>query len=147
MPNSCGVDKCVSAAQQCASYHGSTSRPHRALAGDAAVGAFTYLLVDCAHFALSAAAFLHPDMNFLRSLPWTPLASASFEHSSEAAVRGFSAFFAAGAVFVAGGEAGVVVCANAELIKNSEAKAVAAMREERFVMGSPQVEKSTKVTQ
>src|SRR3977135_3642434 len=102
------------------------------------------------HFALSAPPFLHSDMNFLRSLPWTPLVSASFEHSSEAAVRGFSAFFSAGAilsggaafaagagaVFAAGaGVAGVVVCANAELIRSREANAVAAAREDRVIMG------------
>src|SRR5437879_2824394 len=48
------------------------------------------------YFAFSAAVFLHSERNFLRSLPLSPLASASFEHSSEAAVRGFSAFFSAG---------------------------------------------------
>ena len=31
------------------------------------------------------AAFLHSDRNFLRSLPWRPLVSASLEHSSDAA--------------------------------------------------------------
>src|SRR6202171_4111653 len=73
------------------------------------------------HFGLSAALFLQSDMNFLRSLPWTPLVSASLEHSSDAAVRGFSAFFAGGlgAVFAAGaGVAGAVPCANAELISS-----------------------------
>src|SRR5947209_7933407 len=89
------------------------------------------------HFGLSAAAFLHSDMNFLRSLPWTPLVSASFEHSSDAAVRGFSAFFSAGAAFVAGaGVAGAVVWAKAELIKSKDAKTVAAAREDRVIMGS-----------
>jgi hypothetical protein len=98
------------------------------------------------YFGLSAAAFLHSDMNFLRSLPWTPLASASFEHCSEAAVRGFSAFFSvaafgAGAVFAAGaGVAGVVVCANAELMSNKDAIAVAATREENVIMTVPRVE-------
>src|ERR1700680_3585619 len=89
------------------------------------------------HFGLSAAVFLHSDMNFLRSLPWTPLVSASFEHSREAALRGFSAFFsAAGAAFAAGaGVAGVVVCANAELISSRDAKAVAATREDIVIMG------------
>src|SRR5258707_12445507 len=53
-------------------------------------------------FGLAAASFLHCDMNFLRSLPWTPLVSASLEHSSDAAVRGFSAFFSAGGAFAAG---------------------------------------------
>jgi hypothetical protein len=38
-----------------------------------------------AHF-LSAAVFLQSERNFLRSLPCSPLASASLEHSSEAAV-------------------------------------------------------------
>src|SRR6266446_4973285 len=53
------------------------------------------------YFALSAppaAVFLHSARNFLRSLPLSPLASASFEHSREAAVRGFSAFFSGGAL-------------------------------------------------
>lgn len=89
------------------------------------------------HFALAAAAFLHSDMNFLRSLPWTPLVSASFEHSREASVRGFSAFFSAGAIFVAGaGVAGAVACANAELIRSRDAKAVAAAREDIVIMGN-----------
>src|SRR3954464_14363842 len=98
------------------------------------------------HFGLSAAAFLHSDMNFLRSLPWSFLASASFEHCSEAAVRGFSAFFSvvafgAGAVFAAGaGVAGAVVCANAELASNKDAIAVAATREENVIMTVPRVE-------
>ena len=60
--------------------------------------------------------FLHSERNFLRSLPCNPLASASFEHSSEAEVRGFSAFLSAGAlasVLVAAVLAGAVVCAEA----------------------------------
>jgi hypothetical protein len=74
--------------------------------------------------------------------------SASFEHSSDAAVRGFSAFFSEGVIFVAGstffsagailvagaGVAGVVVCANAELISSSDARAVAAAREDNVIM-------------
>src|ERR1035437_9038078 len=104
------------------------------------------------HFGLSAAAFLPSDMNFLRSLPWMPLVSASFEHSSDAAVRGFSAFFSAGAIFGAGavfavgaGVAGAVVCANAELIKSRDAKAVAAAREDIVIMGAPRVEEGRNV--
>src|SRR5260370_37955344 len=104
------------------------------------------------HFALSAAVFLHSDMNFLRSLPWTPLVSASFEHSSDAARRGLAAFFSAGAIFAAGsacagavlaagaGVAGAVVCANAEPISSREARAVAATREDIVSMGAPRVE-------
>src|SRR6476620_8713792 len=93
------------------------------------------------HFAFSAAAFLHWERNFLRSLPLSPLASASFEHSSEAAVRGFSAFFSAGAIFGAGvaagaGVAGAVVCANAEPISSRDTTAVAARREEIIVIES-----------
>src|SRR6266568_1405547 len=90
------------------------------------------------HFGLSAAVFLHSERNFLRSLPFSPLASASFEHSSEAAVRGFSAFFSAGALVSALGAsvlAGAVVCADAEPISSSEAMAVAVARAEIFVMG------------
>jgi hypothetical protein len=88
------------------------------------------------YFALAAASFLHSDMNFLRSLPWTPLVSASFEHSSDAVVRAFFSAGAIGAVFAAGaGAAGGVVCANAELIKNSDAKAVAAAREPIVIIG------------
>src|SRR5260221_10687304 len=95
------------------------------------------------HFALSApplpsAVFLHSARNFLRSLPFSPLASASFEHSSEAAVRGFAAFFSAGALVSALGAsvlAGAAVCADAKPISSSEAMAVAVTREEIFVMG------------
>ena len=91
------------------------------------------------HFVLAAASFavfLHSDMNFLRSLPWMPLVSASFEHSSDAAVRAFFVVGAIGAVFAAGAgaAAGGVVCANAELIKNRDAKAVAAAREAIVIM-------------
>src|SRR5437899_8323179 len=69
------------------------------------------------HFALSADVFLHSDMNFLRSLPWRLLVSASFEHSSDAAVRGLAAFFSAGAIFVAGSAfAGAVLAAGAGVV-------------------------------
>src|SRR5438034_7177489 len=94
-------------------------------------------VISRGHFALSAAAFLHSERNFLRSLPLSPLASASFEHSSEAAVRGFSAFFSAGAfasVLVASVLAGAVVCAEAAPINRRET-AVAVAREDIFVMG------------
>src|SRR5947199_156148 len=63
------------------------------LLGEGQTGAIT----SPYHFALGAAPFLQSERNFLRSLPCSPLASASFEHSSEAAVRGFSAFFSVGA--------------------------------------------------
>jgi len=90
---------------------------------------------------LAAAAFLQLAMNFLRSLPWTPFASASFEHSSEAAVRGFCAFFSAVVAFAAGaGAAGAAVCADAELISNSDAKAIAAAREIIVFMGHLMIE-------
>src|SRR3954453_22661000 len=98
------------------------------------------------YFGLSAAAFLHSDMNFLRSLPCTPLASASFEHCSDAAVRGFSTFFAAGAVgagallAVGAGVAGAVACANAEPESSSDATSVTAAREENVIMTVPRVE-------
>src|SRR6476620_6598802 len=90
------------------------------------------------YFAFAAAVFLHSERNFLRSLPLSPLASASFEHSSEAAVRGFSAFFSAGAlvsVLVASVLAGAVVCADAAPISRREATAVAVAKEEILVMG------------
>jgi hypothetical protein len=91
----------------------------------------------------SFAVFLQSDMNFLRSLPWTPLVSASFEHSNEAAVRGFSAFFSAGAILAAGaGVAGAVVCASAVLIRKMDAKAAAAAREDIVIMGAPRVEEA-----
>src|SRR5258707_5767226 len=91
------------------------------------------------HFAFSAEAFLHSERNFLRSLLCSPLASACFEHSSEAAVRGFSAFFSAGAIFGAGvaagaGEAGAVGCANAGPISSKDTTAVAAMPGEIVVI-------------
>src|SRR5438874_6243771 len=104
------------------------------LLGEGQTGAIT----SPYHFALGAAPFLQSERNFLRSLPCSPLASASFEHSSEAAVRGFSAFFSAGALVSALGAsvlAGAVVCADAEPISSSEAMAVAVARAEIFVMG------------
>src|SRR6202140_5326577 len=104
-------DKCASAPQQCTVGYG---RPCLSVCAAAITAAATD------YFALSAAAFLHSERNFLRSLPLSPLASASFEHSSEAAVRaGFSAFLSAGAIFGAGvaagaGVAGAVVWGTAE---------------------------------
>jgi hypothetical protein len=97
------------------------------------------------HFALLAASFLHAERNFLRSLPLSPLASASLEHSIEAALRGLSAFFAAGAVVAAGVSvlsAGAGVCANAALIRSREAKAVATAREDIGIMAAPRVEEA-----
>src|SRR5882757_5399153 len=89
---------------------------------------------------LSPAALRHSERNFLRSLPCRPLASASLEHSSEAAVCGFSAFGAlasalGAASLAAGAAAGAVVCADAEPISRSEATAAAVAREEIFIMG------------
>src|SRR5262249_10772973 len=79
---------------------------------------------------------------FLRSLPCRPLASASFEHSSEAAVRGFSAL-AAGAA--AG--AGVWVCAKAEPASRSDAaSARPAVREEVVIMEAPPENRERKAT-
>src|SRR5258708_7795330 len=109
------------------------------MTGCRAVSRIAFAAAAAVHFALSAAVFLHSDMNFLRSLPWRLLLSASFEHSSEAAVRGF---FSAGAALAAGAAvsvlaAGAVVCANAELISSRDAKAVAAAREDRVIMGAP----------
>ena len=95
-------------------------------------------LQDFGFAAAPLAPRLHSDMNFLRSLPWTPLVSASFEHSSDAAVRGFSARFWVGAAFAAGAVvAGDVVCANAELIRNRDAIAVTAAREDIVIMVTP----------
>jgi hypothetical protein len=70
------------------------------------------------------------------------------EHSSDSGLRGFSAFLAAGAAVAAGADvagAGAVVCANAEPIRSTEAKAVATAREDRVIMGAPQVEEARKV--
>jgi hypothetical protein len=58
-------------------------------------------------FALLAASFLHSERNFLRSLPFRPLASASLEHSSDSAERGLAIFLSAGAAasdLAAGGD-------------------------------------------
>jgi hypothetical protein len=61
------------------------------------------------------------------------------EHSSDAAVRGFAAFFSAGAAALSAGAgvAGAAVCAKAELINSRDAKAVAAAREDMVIMGVP----------
>src|ERR1700730_5941411 len=90
------------------------------------------------HFAaapLEAASFLQSERNFLRSLPCSPLASASLEHSSEAALWTIGALVS---VFAAG----VVVCANAEPTSSMDAKAVASAREDMVVMGAPQVKEA-----
>src|SRR4030081_3444487 len=141
MANPYCPDKCASAIQQCgfnARGKQRVSTPALPLRGGRNEEPTSYV------FGLAAASFavfLHSDMNFLRSLPWTPLVSASFEHSSEAGVRGFSAFFSAGAILVAGaGVAGAVVCAKAVLIRKRDAKAVAAAREVIVIMGAPRVE-------
>src|SRR5258708_31202985 len=47
-------------------------------------------------------AFLHAERNFCRSLPFRPLASASFEHSIDFAVRALGAALAARAAAAAG---------------------------------------------
>jgi hypothetical protein len=84
--------------------------------------------------------------NFLRSLPFNPFASASLEHSIEAAERGLLAVVAAaaGGVEAPGAVAGAG-CAKAEPIRKRDATAVAARREERVIIGSPQVEEARKV--
>ena len=84
---------------------------------------------------LAFASFLHWLMNFLRSLPWIFLSSASLEQASDSALRGFSAFLA-GAV-AAGAAAGAAVCASAGPAKNNDAIATAARREEIFIMEAP----------
>jgi hypothetical protein len=91
--------------------------------------------------AASFASFLHWLMNLWRSLPWMSLASACFEHSIDAALRGFSAFFsvAAGAAesLLAAG-----VCASTGLANSSrDAKAAVAAREDIVIMGAPRVKR------
>src|ERR1700732_4069643 len=121
-------DKCANAMQQCAcpgrfdpsplQGEGSSKRNHLAAA------------------PLEADSFLQSERNFLRSLPCSPLASASFEHSGEAALRGFSAFFSVAAGAAAGA---VVVCALAELRSSRDAKAAAAaVRKTIVFMDAPQ---------
>jgi hypothetical protein len=76
------------------------------------------------------------------------LASASLEHSSDAAVRtgALESAFGAASVFAAGaGAAGVGVCANAEPIRSTEAKAIAAAREDIVIMEAPLVEEGRNV--
>ena len=90
---------------------------------------------DVSDYFLSAAARLHSERNFLRSLPCNPLASASLEHSSEAALWTMGALVSVLA-------AGAGVCANAEPISSMEAKAVASAREDIVVMGAPQVKEA-----
>src|ERR1700685_828656 len=74
-----------------------------------------------AGYFFSFAAALHSERNFLRSLPCSPLASASLEHSSDAALRAL--------VVLAAGASGV--WASAGLANSmSDAKTVAIVREE-----------------
>src|SRR3984893_6579807 len=97
---------------------------------------------------LSAAAFLHSERNFLRSLPLSPLASASLEHSSDSAVRGFAIFLsvAAGAAVSLLAAGAVVVCARTGLAnRNRDAKAAAATREDIVIMEAPRVEEGRNV--
>src|ERR1700688_4077942 len=130
MANPCAGDKCARATAAMRALI--DPNPPPAGQGEVKAGKRNHFGFAAASFAV----FLHSDMNFLRSLPWTPLVSASFEHSSEAAERGFSAFFSAGAILVAGaGAAGVVVCADTELIRNREAMAATAAREDIVIIG------------
>src|ERR1700749_3237231 len=95
--------------------------------------AWGYLLAGAP--PLTACSFLQSERNFLRSLPCRPLASASFEHSSEAAGRGFSAFFSVAAGAAAGA---VEVCAKAAPANRSEAaSARPAAREDIVIMEAP----------
>src|SRR5581483_976340 len=89
-------------------------------------------------YFFSAAAFLHSARNFLRSLPWSPWASASLEHSIDSAVRGFCIFLSEAGAIASDLAAGALVCARAGLARStSEARTAAAVREEIF-MGIPQ---------
>jgi hypothetical protein len=72
---------------------------------------------------------------------------ASFEHSSEAAVRGFCTFLVAGAIFEAGaGVAGAAVWANA-VPPSSRDAAMIAMKREDVVMEIPQVDEGFNVAE
>src|SRR5471032_1426926 len=114
MANPGSGDKCASAMQQCTRNVGRCAAflqwpppPVRKCRIGQSLSACDPLAGGENHSALSAADFLHSERNFLRSLPCRPLASASLEHSSEAAVcttGAFSAFGAgaAGAAFGAG---------------------------------------------
>src|SRR3954467_7616684 len=126
--------------QRDAAMHAAAPWRHRARA--AGLGRYIF-----GWAAESFAVFLQSDMNFLRALPCRLLPSASLEHSSEAAVRGFAAFFSAGAIFAAGVAvgAGVAVCARAGLIRSSDANAAATAREDRIIMGAPRVEEGGSV--
>src|SRR4051812_29633280 len=140
MANPHALHKCATRLQQCPATPAMARRRHQNAEGPIRPSRRRV----SGYFALSAAVFLHSERNFLRSLPLSPLASASFEHSSEAAVRGFSAFFSAGAlvsVLVASVLAGAVVCADAAPISRREATAGAGGRGEDFVLGDPRFEK------
>src|ERR1043166_7742760 len=56
------------------------------------IRACSYFFASLAPPALAFASFLHWLMNFLRSLPWIFLSSASLEQASDSGVRGFTAF-------------------------------------------------------
>src|SRR3954447_12445372 len=139
MANPLWRDKCADAVQQCA--------PHRddgpSLEGKAQNRRRQNYFLSAAGLAALSALALHSERNFLRSLPCRPLASASFEHSSEAAECGFSAFFSAGALASAFGAsvlaAGAVVWAVAAPISSNEATAVAMAKAEILVMGAPRL--------
>src|SRR3954464_9841136 len=72
------------------------------------------------------ASFMHSRRNFLRSLPFSALASACLEHSSDSAECSFGAFLSAGAaavVLASALAAGAAVWAKAVPVANSEARA------------------------
>src|SRR5690348_7665376 len=143
MANSFRRNKCANAMQQCAASHrglkeGGHAQSVRGEPGSPLVlfrkrkiqenlAEAAYLLAGAAAAPLLACA-LHSLRNFLRSLPCRPLASASLEHSIEAALRGFSALAGAAAA----------VCARVGVANRSEAaKARPSVREEMAIMEAP----------
>src|SRR3984885_1828289 len=87
------------------------------------------------YYFFSDAAFLQSERNFLRSLPCNPLASASLEHSSDSALRGFEVFAAGAGAAVSDLAAGAAVdWAKTGVAKSRSDAPRAAARRDEFVM-------------
>ena len=96
---------------------------------------------------LPIAAFLHSERNFLRSLPCSPLASASLEHSIDSGLWTFAGFAIGAGAAVSDLAAGAAVdWAKTGVAKSrSDAPRAAATREEIIMGNTSKVEEGATV--
>src|SRR3984957_14371777 len=100
------------------------------------------------YYFLSLAAFLHSERNFLRSLPCSPLASASLEHSIDSALWAFAGLAIGAGAAVSDLAAGAAVdWAKTGVAKSrSDAPRAAARRDEFVMRNTSEVEEGATVT-